>query len=190
MIKEAFCLLERFVVAVEKIAEEGCICCKVETAVEQPKGSSVEIQAKQDTAALNREFIKSELVKKGVPFKTSAKTETLQKLLEETVTNVIDRANEPAPEAKPEPPVVAEKTPDPPIADGPRVPRHESTVPTITKEMVRDKLVELSAAQGKDAALKILKTVGQADKLSDVNEVFYLAIHSRCAEMLGGNNGN
>ena len=85
---------------------------------------------------------------------------------------------------------MVEEKPAPSIADGPRVPRHESTVPTITKEMVRDKLVELSAAQGKDAALKILKTVGQADKLSDVNEVFYLAIHSRCAEMLGGNNGN
>ncbi len=188
MIKEAFSLLERFVVAVEKIAEKDCIC-KVETAMEQPKGSSVEAQAQQDTAALSRDFIKSELTKRGIQFKTSAKTETLQKLLE--MYNTPPSTLPPVEAVKlEEPPAVVEEKPAPSIADGPRVPRHESTVPTITKEMVRDKLVELSAAQGKDAALKILKTVGQADKLSDVNEVFYLAIHSRCVEMLGGSNGN
>lgn len=147
-------LLERLVVAAEKIAEDrdsGCKCGPVEmdgcttvyaTAPVEPEVHPSEVEIAEADAAYNeRESVKAELREKGIKFKETAKTETLKKLLE-----------------------------TPPA----------ETPARFTKDDVRQALVNLSANKGKDAALNVLRTVGGAEKLSDVKDDKFKAIVEAC----------
>lgn len=182
-------LLERFVVAVEKIAEQGCctpqrsvdadtptvtIPVKIQgEMVDMPSaGNGTAPQAVEDAEKLKRELIKKELREKGVKFNGSLKTETLQKLL--------DAANQPQanqPQAKPAETVTADtgKT-----AATSTAPAAENQQTTYTIEKVREALVKVSAAKGKDEALSLLTTLGQAKKLSDVDPTRYMLIIDAC----------
>lgn len=179
-------LLERFVVAVEKIAEQGCctpqrsvgaatptvtIPVKIQgEMVDMPSaGNGTPPQAVEDVEKLKRELIKKELREKGIKFNGSLKTETLQKLL--------DAANQP--QAKPTETVVA--TADmgkPAAASTTSIAEDKQTNYTIEK--VREALVKVSAAKGKDEALGLLKTLGKAEKLSDVDPARYMLIIDAC----------
>jgi hypothetical protein len=197
-------LLERFVVAVEKIAEAGC-CASSSTipvriqgrTVNMPMGPGVVASEKEalqagcsvaqtesgpapqndqaavDAGKLKREMIKKELREKGIPFNASAKTETLEKLLAAI------------PAARP-----CSTTSADPISStesaGQSVATSAATMPTnggqvsYTKEQVRDALVKVSAAKGKDEALGILKTLGKAETLSKVDASRYQVIIDAC----------
>jgi hypothetical protein len=50
----------------------------------------------------------------------------------------------------------------------------------VTVEEIRDALVNLSIAKGKDMALSVLKEVGQADKLSSVDARLYPDLLAAC----------
>lgn len=187
-------LLERFVVATEKIAEamqrqEICgnngaasIANVPGTATE--KGfNDILIPPVADTfhatlgpVALNREDIKKELTARSIPFKTGAKTETLQKLLES-----VGKVGAGKEEEQPGNPFVETKVPA-----GEASSTSIGGAPIATKEQARDYLVALSAMKGpdgkgrKDEALSVLKVQGKAEKLSDVDPSRYGLIVDTC----------
>ncbi len=132
-----------------------------------------------------REQIKSALHAKGVKFKDAARTETLREMLHaaESVNREVSPLNS-APGVN----VVTENvfagvspsSATPPVLQ-PLVYPPEVT----TKDMVRDGLIQLSGAKGKDVALLVLKEVGKADKLGDVKEELYAALVKACREKGG-----
>lgn len=217
-------LLERFVVAVEKIADTGC-CASGSTipvriqgrTVNMPMGPGVVASEKEalqagcsvaqtesgpapqndqaavDAGKLKREMIKKELREKGITFNASAKTETLHKILEDSkgiaaASKVVDckhlnteeshighdewewRCKDCGAED------VFTKKEILPDKDEPKAPGPTS----YTKEQVRDALVKVSAAKGKDEALGILKTLGKAETLSKVDASRYQVIIDAC----------
>lgn len=196
-------LLERFVVAVEKIAESmqpqtlgvqhptGRITAsEIATANDKYFGAAAigEPAAAPKTAtevqpvALDREAIKKELTARGITFKTGAKTETLQKLLDGANKVGLGKVDEPGnPFAETAAPA-AEAGPfdeKPAEGSGPASTSIGGT-PTATKEQARDHLVALSGLKGKDEALSVLKTLGKADKMSDVDPSRYGLIVDAC----------
>ena len=119
-----------------------------------------------DADHLKRENLKHDLRALGVPFKDSARTGTLQKLLDDKLAALPSMGSDAAePPQEIEEPVGAE---------------------TATRDDVRMALIELSAAKGKDAALAMLRKVGGAEKLSDVAEDRYAAIVKACKERCNG----
>lgn len=106
-----------------------------------------------------REEIKKELRALGIKFKEAARTETLEKQLVA---------------AKADPALSAVKT-EP-------APQPETAQTEISKEQLRDALVELSTTKGKDAALKILREAGKAEKLSEVKPENFSALLKACKE--------
>lgn len=125
--------------------------------------------------ARSREEIKSALHAKGVKFKDAARTETLREMLH-AVENV----------AMPEPCASMTAGLGGPAAQPPKL--ETALQPLVyppevtTKEMVRDNLIQLSGAKGKDVALGVLKEVGKADKLGDVKEELYADLVKACRE--------
>lgn len=103
-----------------------------------------------------RESLKTQLRAKGIKFKDAARTETLQKLL-------VDSEKPSAEDA---------------FAKKPK----EEEVKEVTLEMVRNALISLSAAKGKDAALSLLKDKGKTEKLSQVDPTLYAAVYKSCQE--------
>lgn len=125
----------------------------------RPLPTDIDSQAAQagnadDADHLKREKLKRDLRALGVPFKDSARTGTLQKLLDDKLASM------PRPEA---------------------MGSAEGETP-VTRDDVRMALIGLSAAKGKDAALATLREVGGAEKLSDVAEDRYAAIVKACKE--------
>lgn len=204
-------LIERFVVAVEKIAvaqQQYCSmaagkkdCCpspapekttdqihaeigKCLDAAMGASGMSAEDLAKSDSAKLTREMIKKELIAKGITFAPTARTETLQKLLEGANKVGIPDVKDEKPEKDPfsEPPKTVEPEPDPFATETQTAP-----APAATKDEARDALVALSGLKGKDVALKVLKEKGKAEKLSDVAAECYGAIVAECNTLKGAN---
>jgi len=121
-----------------------------------------------DADHLKRENLKRDLRALGVPFKDSARTGTLQKLLDDKLAAL--------PHSETEDAAVIE----PPQEIG------DPAAVTVTRDDVRMALIELSAAKGKDAALAMLRKVGGAEKLSDVAEDRYAAIVKACKEQRNG----
>lgn len=174
-------MLERIALALEKIAAgEMCParkssgCCppggqpvRVIAPTEITQGpTNVEEQAAEDADVLKRDMLKKALREKGIKFKDAARTETLQKLL--------DAANAAGiPKVEPEA-----------LATGMAA---ATEVPVKTKEEARDALVALSASKGKVPALTVLKTVGKAEKLSDVEPRYYGAIVVECKKLEAAN---
>lgn len=182
-------LLERFVVAVETIAGSGCctsggnvpVRIQGET-VSMPMGPGVVISEKEalqagcatspsnqavtDAAKLKREMIKKELREKGIAFNASAKTETLEKLLASVPAGQKPEAPKRGEQKEQEVSTNAQQPPTPPTS--------------YTREQIRDALVKVSAAKGKDEALGIMKTLGKAEKLSDVDPSKFMLIMDAC----------
>ena len=136
-----------------------------------------------DADHLKRENLKCDLRALGVPFKDSARTGTLQKLLDDKLAEL------PHPETEGD----AEIEPPQEIGDpvGAEIePPQEIEEPvgaeTATRDDVRMALIELSAAKGKDAALAMLRKVGGAEKLSDVAEDRYAELTKACKEQSNG----
>ena len=117
-----------------------------------------------DADHLKRENLKHDLRALGVPFKDSARTGTLQKMLDDKLAEL------PHPETEIEPP---QETGEPVGAETP-----------VTRDDVHQALVKLSAAKGKDAALAVLHTV--AEKLSDVPPERYAELKKACEERSNG----
>jgi hypothetical protein len=122
-----------------------------------------------DADHLTRENLKRDLRALGVPFKDSARTSTLQKLLDDKLAALPHSETEDAPKD-----ATPQETEEP-MNDTP-----------VTRDDVRMALIELSAAKGKDAALAMLRKVGGAEKLSDVAEDRYAAIVKACKERCDG----
>jgi hypothetical protein len=101
----------------------------------------------------NREELKKALREKGISFPASARTATLQKLLDAAAETA-----EPEPAKDPEP-------------------ETEATI-----EAVRNALVTLSAGKGKDVALAILQEHGGAAVLGQVPVDRYAALIAACKE--------
>ena len=133
-----------------------------------------------DADHLKRENLKHDLRALGVPFKDSARTGKLQKLLDDKLASM------PHPEAmdatEGETPTETEEPKETPKEA--REPETEET--PATRDDVRMALIGLSAAKGKDAALATLRKVGGAEKLSDVAEDRYAAIVKACKEQING----
>lgn len=178
-------LLERFVVAVEVIAEaskiDGRLSVRYVTKTEKPEivnaafagepkneqapPETVEQQAKKDSDTLNRELIKKELRERGIEFKPAALTTTLAKLLEGAKKVGVE-------------PVSAE---EPPAA----VPQADAKSPAATKDQVREALANLSGKKGLDEAMDVLKVQGKATKLSEVDPSRYMLILDTCRVRMG-----
>ena len=122
-----------------------------------------------DADHLKRENLKCDLRALGVPFKDSARTGTLQKLLDDKLASM------PHPEAM-----------DATEGETPKETEEPGSEAPVTRDDVRMALIELSAAKGKDAALAMLRKVGGAEKLSDVAEDRYAAIVKACKEQSNG----
>ena len=122
-----------------------------------------------DADHLKRENLKHDLRALGVPFKDSARTGTLQKLLDDKLAELPHTETEG--DAGIEPPQEIEE----PVG-----------AETATRDDVRMALIELSAAKGKDAALAMLRKVGGAEKLSDVAEDRYAELTKACKEQCNG----
>ena len=122
-----------------------------------------------DADHLKRENLKCDLRALGVPFKDSARTGTLQKLLDDKLAALPHPETEG--DAEIEPP---QETEEPVGAE------------TATRDDVRMALIKLSAAKGKDAALAMLRKVGGAEKLSDVAEDRYAELTKACKEQCNG----
>ena len=143
-----------------------------------------------DADHLRREDLKKSLRVLGVAFKDSARTGTLQKLLDDKL------ASTPHPEAmdsaegeaskETEEPKEAPKEAREPESETPKEAREPENEAPVTRDDVRMALIGLSAAKGKDAALAMLRKVGGAEKLSDVAEDRYAAIVKACKERCDG----
>ena len=120
-----------------------------------------------DADHLKRENLKHDLRALGVPFKDSARTGTLQKLLDDRLA------------ALPHPETGGDAAAEPPQEIGDSV-----GTETATRDDVHQALVKLSAAKGKDAALAVLHTV--AEKLSDVPPERYAELKKACEEQSNG----
>lgn len=132
-----------------------------------------------DAEHLRREDLKKSLRALGVAFKDSARTGTLQKLLDDKLASM------PHPEA-----MGATEGGTPTETEEPKETPTETEDPvgaeTATRDDARMALIELSAAKGKDSALATLRKVGGAEKLSDVAEDRYAAIVKACKEQSNG----
>ena len=151
----------------EAVAAEG-------VGIDEPLPTDIDSQAAQagnadDADYLKRENLKHDLRALGVPFKDSARTGTLQKLLDDKLASM------PHPEAM-----------DATEGETPAETEEPVGAETATRDDVRMALIELSAAKGKDAALAMLRKVGGAEKLSDVAEDRYAAIVKACKEQRNG----
>ena len=199
-------LVERFVVAVEKIAEsmqrdtitgtqhpaERMTATGVLAANEQYFGATVtgvaglvadaKVVNEAAKTVLDREAIKKELTARGITFKTGAKTDTLQKLLDGANKVGLGKVDEPGnPFAETAAPAAEAGPFDEKPAEGSgSASTSIGGTPTATKEQARDHLVALSGLKGKDEALSVLKTLGKADKMSDVDPTRYGLIVDAC----------
>lgn len=140
----------------------------------KPLPADIDSQATQagnadDADHLKRENLKCDLRALGVPFKDSARTGTLQKLLDDKLASM------PHPE-----------TEDAAVIEPPQECSDPKNEAPVTRDDVRMALIGLSAAKGKDAALAMLRKVGGAEKLSDVAEDRYAAIVKACKERCDG----
>ena len=145
-----------------------------EAGIDKPLPTDIDTEAAptgnaDDADHLKRENLKCDLRALGVPFKDSARTGTLQKMLDDKLAELPHPETEG--DAAAEPP---QETEEPVGAE------------TATRDDVRMALIELSAAKGKDAALAMLRKVGGAEKLSDVAEDRYAAIVKACKERCDG----
>ena len=173
--------LARIAGALEQIAQVMASPSQITAGEPHPEGTEsrplptdIDSQATQagnadDADHLKRENLKCDLRALGVPFKDSARTGTLQKLLDDKLASMPHPETEG--DAAAEPP---QETEEPVGAE------------TATRDDVRMALIELSAAKGKDAALAMLRKVGGAEKLSDVAEDRYAAIVKACKEQSNG----
>ena len=178
--------LARIASALEQIAQVMAHPSQITAGAPHPEGTEsrplptdIDSQATQagnadDADHLKRENLKCDLRALGVPFKDSARTGTLQKLLDDKLASM------PHPEAmgsaEGETPTETEQPEETPT----ETEQPEET--PVTRDDVRMALIELSAAKGKDAALAMLRKVGGAEKLSDVAEDRYAAIVKACKE--------
>ena len=168
--------LARIASALEQIAQVMAHPSQIVAGAPHPEGTEsrplptdIDSQATQvgnadDADHLKREKLKRDLRALGVPFKDSARTGTLQKLLDDKLASM------PHPEAM-----------DAAEGETPAETEEPKETPA-TRDDARMALVELSAAKGKDAALAMLRKVGGAEKLSDVAEDRYAAIVKACKE--------
>ena len=150
----------------------------------KPLPTDIDAQAaptgnEDDADHLKREDLKQSLRTLGVAFKDSARTGTLQKLLDDKLASM------PHPEA-----MDATEGETPKEAQEPEETPKEAQEPEneapVTRDDVRMALIELSAAKGKDAALAMLRKVGGAEKLSDVAEDRYAELMKACKEQCNG----
>ena len=173
--------LARIASALEQIAQVMASPSQITAGEPHPEGTEsrplptdIDTEAAQagnadDADHLRREDLKKSLRALGVAFKDSARTGTLQKLLDDKLASM------PHPEAMDSAEGEASKETEEPVG-----------AETATRDDVRMALIELSAAKGKDAALATLRKVGGAEKLSDVAEDRYAAIVKACKERCDG----
>ena len=183
--------LARIASALEQIAQVMASPSQITAGAPHPEGTEsrplptdIDSQATQagnadDADPLKRENLKCDLRALGVPFKDSARTGTLQKLLDDKLASMphpeaMDATEGETPKETEEPKETPKETEEP----GSEAP--------VTRDDVRMALIELSAAKGKEAALAMLRKVGGAEKLSDVAEERYLAIVAACKERCNG----
>ena len=174
--------LARIASALEQIAQAMAPADKVsspperkglkpeEAGIDKPLPTDIDTKAAptgnaDDADHLKRENLKHDLRALGVPFKDSARTGTLQKLLDDKLAALPSMGSDAA-----EPPQETEDLEETPA----------------TRDDVRMALIELSAAKGKDAALAMLRKVGGAEKLSDVAEDRYAELTKACKEQSNG----
>ena len=173
--------LARIASALEQIAQVMASPSQITAGEPHPEGTEsrplptdIDSQAAQagnadDADHLKRENLKRDLRALGVPFKDSARTGTLQKMLDDKLAEL------PHPETEGD-------------AEGETPTETEEPVgaETATRDDVRMALIELSAAKGKDAALAMLRKAGGAEKLSDVAEDRYAELTKACKEQSNG----
>ena len=194
--------LSRIASALEQIAQAMASPSQITAGEPHPEGTEsrplptdIDTEATQagnadDADHLKREKIKVNLRLLGVAFKDSARTGTLQKLLDDKLASM------PHPEAmdsaegeaskETEEPKEAPKEAREPESETPKEAREPENEAPVTRDDVRMALIGLSAAKGKDAALAMLRKVGGAEKLSDVAEDRYAAIVKACKERCDG----
>lgn len=192
MLTKLLVLFERLVLAMEKIAVSMAACpvypdnlgvtvpekaALVSGAQTFKYATTVETQPETTPPAEDdpREKLKKELTARGITFKASARTETLQKMLAEAIA----RENTPK---NPQADVAAAFTTDPPAkGEDPFAIVPPAAPPVeVTKKMVQDHLVALSMQKSKEEAINMLKTVGKAERLSDVDASLYAALVQGC----------
>ena len=183
--------LARIASALEQIAQVMAHPSQITAGAPHPEGTEsrplptdIDSQAAQagnadDADHLKRENLKRDLRALGVAFKDSARTGTLQKLLDDKLASMphpeaMDATEGETPKETEEPKETPKETEEP----GSEAP--------VTRDDVRMALIELSAAKGKDAALAMLRKVGGAEKLSDVAEDRYAELTKACKEQSNG----
>ena len=155
--------MDRIAAALEEIAES----------VGRPTELIAEEAPTPDPTAY-RDALKARLDAAGIKYVSKAKTSTLEKL----VAEVEAKGSMPAP--VPEPPNVAPPAPPAPAP----APQLAPTEETLVKDDVKDALVDLSAAKGKDVALRILARY--APKLGEVPVEQYPALMAELKEARNG----
>ena len=115
-----------------------------------------------------RDALKAKLDAAGIKYVSKAKTSTLEKLVAEVEAN----GATPAP------------VPEPPNTAPPAPPAPAPVMETLTKDDLKDALVDLSAAKGKDVALRILARY--APKLGEVPVERYPALMAELKEARDG----
>lgn len=159
LIERFFSTMERIAVSLEVLANRP--------AVKVSPGLGVAPEDNDDSGEaegeMSREELKKALHEMGVDFPPSTRTTTLARLYEESQRNTGDDA--------------------PPQDDG-QDSGEEKPTAEVTKGQVRDALVALSAARGKEAGVDVMEKVSGLRKLSDIDEKHYPAILKACQEAL------
>lgn len=161
---------EKMLEALERIAEA---LEKHGVQVSPKPGAPIYDEAPID-ATDYRDQLKAELDDAGVKYTSRIKTATLEAL----VAQVRAKGSMPAP--VPEPPNTAPPAPPAPAP----APQLAPTEETLVKDDVKDALVALSAAKGKDVALRILAKY--AAKLGEVPVEQYPALMAELKEAHNG----
>lgn len=142
--------------------------------------------------AAERESIKAQLKAAGIEFSEKARTTTLRHMLAEwtgkqgearqtTLDEAIERAK-----AEEQAAGATDPDADPVEAEEVETVNIGTPVSAATRDQVKEALVKLSAAKGKDVALKILHDTGKAERLSDVAEALYGAVYDACQKAMEG----
>lgn len=187
-------ILERIAVSLERLAfgahPEGLPIAEMESKSPIVEGGSVFAGAPcagpasggAPPAEMSREEIKEALRAKGVLFKEAARTETLQKQLEDTTKGNHVAEREILRSIGMTPPSAGGSTPTTGTATASMdtSASTEGGTPVVTIDQVREAVIALSAAKGRDVALAIMTREGKAAKISEIDPSLYTKVLEAC----------
>lgn len=171
----------------DRLGEKSGGACAESPQVEAKRAMDKASQPANDASAMTRDEIKRALDEAGIKYNSSSKTETLAKILQAKAVLgfgpgvMTDHDGPDNPHWKGDAEPEAEKTQEAPAPDTKPAPEQAGAATPTTDDVVKA-LNELNQAKGREVTVKIIRTVGQGERLSLVDPSRYAAVIAACKE--------